>query len=484
MKRLWKTVPPCLSDVLGFQDVMTHTDGLGVVDDSSNYKSLERGRGGKPGGRGGYGGGRPEQADPYRDEAKSGISGYGESRQGNGGWSGKKEGGWSGHGGYGGQNSGEGGWNGKKEGGWSGHGGYGGQGGQNGSEGGWSGKKGGGYGGGRGGRGDIRVVSSEIQEADVVNGTEGKMMEAFERGKERYQPTFAMLTLAPCSSMINTDLDGVAEKIESQYGIPAKAVALDGQKDYLYGVSCTLEAMGQLLLEKGETIPDSVNILGCNGIDFTESAIQEMETWLNDAGYQVLTKWGAQETAENLKKASCASVNLVVNISGLRLAQYMEKEYQIPYVVGAPFGREQSDKLLEQLKNGTPAEPEQEPEQEPEALIIAEQLTADAIRSALKAKGWKSVRVCSFYEMDKGLMKGGDHKLNGEDELSEELSQQTLKVVFGDVDYQLPEVKSLAWVAMPNNSRVGSSNLTQPFSMVGEALDQWLNEQLSAVSLQ
>ena len=40
MKRLWKYIPPCLSDVLGFQAVMNETDGLGIIDDPGSYKPL------------------------------------------------------------------------------------------------------------------------------------------------------------------------------------------------------------------------------------------------------------------------------------------------------------------------------------------------------------------------------------------------------------------------------------------------------------
>ncbi|MCD7843616.1 MAG: hypothetical protein LUG17_03200 [Clostridiales bacterium] len=38
MKRLWKVIPPCLSDLLGFQMVLTETEGMGLIDDPSRYK--------------------------------------------------------------------------------------------------------------------------------------------------------------------------------------------------------------------------------------------------------------------------------------------------------------------------------------------------------------------------------------------------------------------------------------------------------------
>lgn len=488
MKRLWKMVPPCLSDVLGFQEVLSHTDGLGVVDDASNYKPLNRGKGGKPGGfdgrrEGGWQGQRGGENGGWHSGNWGEKPGMQRDEVAGGGFDGRREGGWHGQ-------RGEGGFDGRREGGWHGQHGEGGEGswhGQHG-EGGWHGQRGeGGFSGRKGRRGfggsSIRVVSSEIQEADIVTGTEAKVMEAFERGNEQFQPKFALLTVAPCASMINTDLNEVAEKIQAEYGVPAGAVALDGQKDYLYGVSLTLEALGKLLLEKAETIPGTVNLLGCNSIDWPESAVQETESWLTNAGFKVLTKWGAQETAENLKRAAAASVNLVVNISGLRLARYMEQEFQIPYVVGAPFGTKQCERLLEQLKNGRADADAQALEENPEALVIGEQLQADAIRAALLEKGWKNVHVCGFFEMDKQIMRPGDRKLVSEDELSETLESGSLKAVFGSKDCQFAAGRSLPWVSLPSPGTQGSAETTTPFSMVGEALDRWLDGALKQIDI-
>ena len=420
MKRLWKYVPPCYSDIQGFQDVIGHTDGLGVIDDSSGYKPLGFGRGGRPGGHPGGGRGRPDGGEGRPVGRPFGGGGNPMFR---------------------------------------------------------GGKPGGGRGRGGGHRFEgVRVVTSDIQETDAVNGTEGKLLAAFEENREHFAPAFALLTCAPCASMINTDLGDVAGRIQARYGIPAAAVALDGQKDYLYGISLTLEVMGMLLLEQKETLPSTVNLLGCNTIDWPESAVKEAEGWLSAAGYKVLTKWGAQETAENLKNAAAASVNLVVNISGLRLAKYMEREFGIPYVVGAPFGEKPCAALLERLKGGSA--PGTENGEDAEVLILGEQLTAGAIRAALLEKGYRGVRVCSFFEMDKALMCPGDKKLVSEDELAEVLTSDSLNLVIGDVDYKLPAGKSVKWVPMPNPANNAPSAPMAPVSLVNGALDRWLDENL------
>jgi len=388
MKRLWKTIPPCLSDILGVQALMNNTEGVAIVDDASSYKPLRYTQGGV---------------------------GHPENRHGPGGR----------------------------------HNGY---------------------------FGAQRMVSSEVREADVITGTAEKVRQAAGVAVEAFHPRFVLLTTAPCAAMIGTDHAEIVERIREEYGIPAAVVDLDGQRDFLYGISMALEAMGKLLLEKQERIPGTVNLLGCHSVDWTEDMVRETEGWLAANGWRVLSRWGSRETAKNLQNAAAAAVNLVVDVSGLRLARYMEETFGIPYTVGAPFGAAQCKRLLEEMQTGQRAPLPEGREGELEALVLGEQLAADAIRRGLEARGFAGVRVCSFFEMDKGLMRPGDRKLVSEDELAAELSNQSLRVVFGDTDCRMGS--HVKWVDLPNQANLAPSSLLVPFSLTDGAMDRWLDSVL------
>ena len=115
MKRLWKYIPPCLSDVMGFQAVMNETDGLGIIDDPGRYKPLS-------------------------------TLGVGNDKPAYMNMQARERGGFEGHGGYGGR---------------GGHGGH--------------GERGGKPGGGRGyGADGQRVVDSALRNEDIISGTEKK----------------------------------------------------------------------------------------------------------------------------------------------------------------------------------------------------------------------------------------------------------------------------------------------------------------------
>ena len=388
MKRLWKTITPCMSDILGLQALMNNTSGIALVDDASSYKPLRFAQGGV---------GRPE------------------NRRGPGGK----------------------------------HNGY---------------------------FGTQRMVSSEVRETDVITGTAEKVWQAVGTGIEAFRPDFMLLTTAPCAAMIGTDHEETLARIRAEYHIPAAIVNLDGQKDFEYGISMALEAMGKNLLEKRDTRSGTVNLLGCHSVDWTEDMVRDTEKWLAAHGWKVLSRWGSKETTENFKNAAAAAVNLVVNVSGLRLARYMGQEFGIPYVVGAPFGKAQCARLLDELRAENKVSQLVCGAGEPEALVIGEQLAADAIRQELESRGFQNVRVCSFFEMDKGLMRPGDKKLVSEDELAAELANENLRVAFGDEGYRMGS--KVKWVPLPNQGNLAPVSFLPPFPLVDGTLDAWLDNVL------
>jgi hypothetical protein len=316
---------------------------------------------------------------------------------------------------------------------------------------------------------DVRVIHSDIREADIIYGTEKKLLEAFEKGRARFNPDFVLLSSAPSASMIGTDLKAVAEQITAQTSLPTACVPLDGQQDYVYGIGCTLELMGKLLLRPMDIVPDTVNLLGCNTIDWSTEAVERTETLLTDAGFRVLSRWGSQERTENLRLAASASVNLVAHSAGLRLARWMETEFGTPFVAAAPFGAVQCGRILECLRNKTPLE--QPPaDTEPEALVIGEQLTAEAVRAALLERGFGGVRVCSFYDMDKTRLLPGDCRLGGEDDLTRLLGVGNLRLIVGNADYQALATNTAVWLSLPDPFE----RHTEPSALTGDGLDRWL----------
>lgn len=419
MKRLWKHIPPCLSDVMGFQAVIARTDGLGIVDDSSRYKPLSTLGVGRSMPMS-MGAGRPMG----RHEGQEGFGGFG------------------GHGGQGG------------------------------------------FKGGRGGRGGPSgVVNSDLRNEDIISGTEKKMIQAYENNMGD-NPKFVFVCNAPSSAMISSDVESAAIRISEIGNIPAGSVKVYGEKDYLFGASLTFEAIARLLLEKCDRVENSVNIIGCNMIDWDMEAVEDLTKMIEARGVKVAGRWGAEGmTVEVIKKSASASLNIVVNVSGIRAAQYMKDEFGIPYIVGAPYGKEQTDELLSMMENAfkdpgfgigsVSLETDKSGEGPFDAIVMGEQLMANAIRRVLRKRGFSNVRVLSFFEMDKKFMEPGDRKIASEDELSQLTGEEGLRLIAADPDYRGAVNKDLTWIELPN-SGMAIMTKVNPVNMTGEKLDDWL----------
>ncbi len=333
--------------------------------------------------------------------------------------------------------------------------------------------------------GYLNVVCSNLRTGDIITGTHDKLMQAFDDAAEAVDPKFVLLCNAPSSSMISSDLEGAADEINEKSGLPAGYVNVHGDKDYLYGISLTLEAMAKLLPGKQETVSGTVNILGANVIDWPEEAVAALKDVLAENGFTVQCCFGsAGMKADDLRRASSSAVNFAVNVSGLRTAKYMEEEFGIPYVAGAPFGKDECDRLIGELKTVTGAETDRdagEGKEDPagfsgktlngcKALVMGEQFQANAIRKALLKRGAGDVKVLSFFETSKEYYTEGDKKIAGEDELAAITGEGGFDLIIANPDYR-PAVRGNAkWISLPN-SGMGLAMPVPAFNMVGSALD-------------
>ena len=447
MAKLWKKLPPPMADNFGFIEVLNKTDGMGIIDDCSEYRT---------------------SAERRRRHRENGEA-------------------------------------------------------------------------------QMRVVHTEIGPEDVVSGTRQKVLDAFEDGRRDLTPEFVLLSAGPCSAMIGTDLEEIAETIGQSSGIKAAAVKLSGHKAYDTGISETLLAMAKLLTKPGNICPGSVNILGATALDWQEENAGALRGWLESRDFSVAmhttktsgegflvamhtTKtsggrflvtadFGGAERAENIARAAEAQVNLVVTVSGLAAAKYLKSRYGTPYIAAAPFGKSWTERVLEALESGrqpeqgtagqkpesggrsgepecgrrvTEQEPEcsrrvaeQEPEcsrqaenMEPEVLIICEQFMGNAIRETLLCDyGMENVLVYTFYMMEKSLAQPGDGRLRSEQEAEKLLKEGGFHTIIADPLLRCFAPEGSRWIDLPHRAfQLYGEHPALPL-FFGEHLNKWLDEQ-------
>lgn len=395
MAKLWKKLPPPMADNFGFIEVMNKTDGMGIIDDCSEYRtSAERRRG-------------------HRENGEA----------------------------------------------------------------------------------QMRVVHTEISSEDVVSGTRQKVRDTFESCRKDFAPEFVLLSAGPCSAMIGTDLEEIAECMEQESGIKTSAIKLSGHKAYDTGISETLLAMAKLLTEPGNIRAGSVNILGATALDWQEENADALRGWLESQGFSVTADFGGAEKAENIAKAAEAQVNLVVTVSGLAVAKYLKNRYGTPYIAAAPFGKSWTKCVLKALRSQSQSEcqragqkseydgrfEEQKPERsgQPAVLIIAEQFMGNAIRETLLCDyEMENIRVCTFYTLEKALAQPGDRRIRSEQEAEKLLKEGGFHTIIADPLLRCLAPEGSRWVDLPHKAfQLYGEYQTLPL-FFGENLNRWLDGQL------
>ena len=299
-----------------------------------------------------------------------------------------------------------------------------------------------------------RMVCSWIRSEDIISGTKAKLMETFRNSHKEFDPAFVMLSNAPVSSMIGTDLEDVADTITRESGIPAASVDLNGHKYYDHGISQTLLALAKLLVEPAEEkIPFSVNLLGGNAIDWSAQTVRDIREWVTKRGFQVISQWGGRERTGNLKQAAKAEVNLVTAASGLATAKWMKREFGIPYIAATPFGTHWCSRIAWALREKCEMELPDVNTDNAHILILGEQLTSNAIRAVLQEDYYVSgAHVATFFLFDKSLALPGDQRLKSEDALKELLHSGVYDTVIGDRDLSVLAPDGIRWIDLPHGA--------------------------------
>ncbi|WP_027362991.1 nitrogenase iron-molybdenum cofactor biosynthesis protein NifE [Desulfospira joergensenii] len=192
--------------------------------------------------------------------------------------------------------------------------------------------------------------STDLSETDIIYGGEKKLEKALCELIDKHSPKAAFVYCTCIIGIIGDDVDAVCKKVEALKNIPVLPVHSEGfkgtKKD---GYKAACDALSELISRTPapEKIPRSINILG----EFNIGG----ETWIirdyyKAMGVNVVSVFTGDGRVDEVKTAASACLN-VVQCSGAmtHLAQWMEKEYGIPYIRVSYFGIEDTAEALYQV---------------------------------------------------------------------------------------------------------------------------------------
>lgn len=188
---------------------------------------------------------------------------------------------------------------------------------------------------------DSMVFLSGISETEAIMGDDEKLISDIVTAANELSPEFIAIAGTPVPMMIGTDFKAIASVIEKKTGITTFGFATNGMHTYVNGASQAFAGVAQRLVEPCEkTSHLSVNILGATPLDFSiNGTISSVKKILAENNIDVISCFAMLSSFEDIRKASGASVNLVISYSGLEAARILENRFGTPYVIGFPTGR-------------------------------------------------------------------------------------------------------------------------------------------------
>ena len=287
---------------------------------------------------------------------------------------------------------------------------------------------------------DSMVYISGLSEMEAIMGDDEKLISDIAEAAKSLHPRFIAIAGTPIPTMTGFDFTAVAELVEERTGIPTFGFPTTGMNTYVYGASMAFEGIARRFIKRNveKTVHLSVNILGLTPLDFSvNGADASIVKFLEEEGFEVISKWAMGSTLEELSEAGRASVNLVVSATGLGAAKALKEMFGTPYVVGTPIGKAYQKELKEALIDAAEkGEEKVKVSSLPscEIAVIGEGITSLSLAQAIELEYGRGVKVLCATECEKGFLREKDVITPDEEDVIEAL--KGIRMVIADPLYR------------------------------------------------
>jgi len=181
-------------------------------------------------------------------------------------------------------------------------------------------------------------------EADVVYGGEGKLLEAVREADQRYNPELIVILSCCCSGITGDDVEMVAELAAREVRATVLAIRSEGfGGDFRSGYEDAFRVIMDLMEPRGEIIKGTVNIIGAReGPTYTEwtQDRDELDRLVHAIGARINGVLCGGCTVEQIRRAASVELNASWCYDwGQKLGDMMEERFGVPYArTGQPYG--------------------------------------------------------------------------------------------------------------------------------------------------
>lgn len=287
---------------------------------------------------------------------------------------------------------------------------------------------------------DSMVYVSGLTERDAILGNDERLIGDVTDVALREHPKFIALSRSVLPTYLGTDMRGIARVIERRTGIPTFGFTTNGMDSYVCGAEEAYLALAERFCrapgaDGGDPARNaarragretSVAVLGVTPLDFSVNGnVEAIRNFVRDSGFRLQSCWSMGSTLEEIADTPSADVTLVVSVTGLPAARYLQEKFGVPFVLGIPAGRAASERLAELLRlaarTGEPQSLfEEGTERRPRVVLVGEAFHCASLRYYLEHEcGVTDAVINCPLEKDGGVLRGGDQHLRQEEEITE-----------------------------------------------------------------
>jgi len=301
------------------------------------------------------------------------------------------------------------------------------------------------------------VYCSGLREIDAVLGDDNKLINKLLKANEDLNPEFITVLGSPVPMIIGSDMTGIAKELEYASNKPCLGFDTTGLNYYDVGIKkAYLKLAERFVSDSKEKVKNSINLLGVTPLDFgIKNNVSDLKNVFISNGIKINSCWSMGTSLNEIKETTKAEMNVVVSVSGLELARYLKKKYNMPYCVVLPVGEYGIKKCLDLIKNNVECEEysKKETVRKDKVLIIGEQVSSNAIRDVLINKyDFEIVDVATFFMLDKEIKEKQDFIIENESYLIKKFREDNYEFIIGDpiIKQLLPDESKTKFIEIPH----------------------------------
>ncbi|GAA0122417.1 MAG: nitrogenase component 1 [Clostridium argentinense] len=188
------------------------------------------------------------------------------------------------------------------------------------------------------------IYTTHINETDISFGTYERLEKAIIEVDENHKPKIIFIMASSISAIIGTDIESICYEMQPKIQAKLIPITTGGYNgDHTLGIEKTLHMLCKEIVKKTENKKiNTYNIIG-NNVDMFNflSDAEEIKSIMKESfNAEVKTIFTAYTSIEQIENSSESQLNLVLRGEGIKAAKLLEKEYNMDYYYGRPYGLE------------------------------------------------------------------------------------------------------------------------------------------------